>query len=178
MPSEEIERELRAWETDERQAWLKRAYEYHVNNDNLLAFRLSYGMVAQSMLVVAFITIYVWSPATSHPYLQFAGESVIAAFGLWYSRLMHFQCKELLDKMRYLKTHYMCDDPIFRDYQKGYASGRKSHQGVIPLALALAWVGLFSIAIATTAMQIGCNGPLRAAMPTALQGYCPTRPAI
>jgi hypothetical protein len=173
MPSEDVERELQEWETDVRRRWLARAYEYHINNDNLLAFRLSYGMVAQSMLVVAFVTIYVWSPPTPHPYLQFAGETIIATFGLWYSRLMHFQCSELLDKMRYLKIHYMCDDPIYRDYQKGYSSGQRSHQRIIPLALGCAWLGLISLGVISIAMQLGCHGLLGLNHLQVVKAACP-----
>ena len=49
-------------------AELSRAWEYHKNADQVLGARMSYGMIAQSMFLLSYVTLYlaaaepIWLP--------------------------------------------------------------------------------------------------------------------
>ncbi len=90
---------------------LSRAWEYHKNADQVLGARMSYGMIAQSMFLLSYVTLYlvaaepIWLPA--------AVQLGIAAFGLWYTSRQNAMAVEEIARMRFLREEYLSKDRIF-----------------------------------------------------------------
>ncbi|MBZ0140602.1 MAG: hypothetical protein K8H87_12650 [Pseudorhodoplanes sp.] len=76
--------------------------------------RLSYSMVAQSMLVMAFATLF----SADLPTLKIRlVEIVIACFGLFYSWVQYVMTRSLVAKLQMLKENYLIPlDPVFKEY--------------------------------------------------------------
>jgi hypothetical protein len=92
-------------------AELSRAWEYHKNADQVLGARMSYGMIAQSMFLLSYVTLYlvaaepIWLPA--------AVQLGIASFGLWYTSRQNAMAVEEIARMRFLREEYLSKDRIF-----------------------------------------------------------------
>ncbi len=92
-------------------AELSRAWEYHKNADQVLGARMSYGMIAQSMFLLSYVTLYlvaaepIWLPASV--------QLGIAAFGLWYTSRQNAMAVEEIARMRFLREEYLSKDRIF-----------------------------------------------------------------
>jgi len=92
-------------------AELSWAWEYHKNADQVLAARMSYGMIAQSMFLLSYVTLYlaVADPAWLPPAVQLG----IASFGLWYTSRQSAMAEEEIAKIRFLREEYLYRDRIF-----------------------------------------------------------------
>ena len=101
--------------TPDEESELRRAWEYHKCADEILASRMNYGMVAQSMLLVSYMTMFLatggiaWLP----PFVQ----GIVASFGLWYSVRQSAMAQELTKRMEFLRKSYLVRlDPIYDKY--------------------------------------------------------------
>ena len=92
-------------------AELSRAWEYHKNADQVLGARMSYGMIAQSMFLLSYVTLYL---VTAEPiWLPTAVQLGIASFGLWYTSRQNAMAEEEIARMRFLRKEYLSKDRIF-----------------------------------------------------------------
>ena len=79
-------------------AELSRAWEYHKNADQVLGARMSYGMIAQSMFLLSYVTLYL---VTAEPiWLPTAVQLGIASFGIWYTARQNAMAEEEIARMR------------------------------------------------------------------------------
>lgn len=132
--------------TQDEESQLRRAWEYHKAADELLAFRMSYGMVAQSMLIVSFVTLLGLQPHLGG-YLK-ASELIVGVFGLWLTTVQHLLARSLVTRLFFLKENYLEKiDPIYRDYMAAYKVWGKSNQLQIMVGMGLVWVALIGVAI-------------------------------
>ena len=132
----------------QREDEVRRAWEYHKAADELLAQRMSYGMVAQSMLIVSFVTI-ASADHSGRPWLTYL-EIVISLLGFWYSAVQHSTTRALIRGLDRLKEAYLVPlDSIYADYLNAVRrhNRRRLHQRYVALSLALAWIVFFAIAV-------------------------------
>ena len=126
----------------------QRAWKYHKTADELLGVRLNYGMVAQSMLLVSFIT----SICHEQRFPFTVIECAISGFGIFYSVIQHRMSRAMIDRLDYLKEHYLRRlDPIYVDYlDMPYKTGRprsyKGNQRRTAPVLVVIWAIMFLIA--------------------------------
>ncbi|HLC07799.1 MAG TPA: hypothetical protein VJK06_00775 [Methyloceanibacter sp.] len=92
-------------------AELSRAWEYHKNADQVLGARMSYGMIAQSMFLLSYVTLYL--VAAEPIWLPVAVQLGIATFGLWYTSRQNAMAMEEIARMRFLRKEYLSKDRIF-----------------------------------------------------------------
>ena len=132
--------------TPEQEQVRKRAWEYHKEADVLFAARANYSMVAQSMLLVSFMTIFA---VQNHTVYTKIIEIAVAMFGIWYAYNQYLLSRSLSSKMKLLKGDYLEKlDPIYRKYMKaepGRPSGIQTKR--IPGGLAVLWFLLANIAL-------------------------------
>jgi hypothetical protein len=136
--------------TPEDEKKLKRAWEYHNAADTLFAARFNYSIVAQSMLLVSFVTLFV---VDHHKAYHFWAEFVIAIFGIYYTGFQHLLSRSLVSKMDYLKREYLTKlDPIYEEYMAAEPSRPSGIQTRwIPLGAVVVWIVLLGAAIVRTA---------------------------
>ena len=131
-------------ETDRRRAW-----DYHKAADELLAARVSYGLVAHSMFLVSFATIFAAGENKSW-WLVVLVEIVIAALGLLYSVVLSFSMWTLNKRMEFLQSTYLRPlDPMYARYLDAAPSSQRwlFRQRNLPKALGIAWAVLLVSAI-------------------------------
>ncbi len=94
--------------TDAELSW---AWEYCKNADQVLGARMSYGMIAQSMFLLSYVTLYL---ASADPaWLPTAVQLGIATFGIWYTSRQNAMANEEIRKIRFLREAYLYRDRIF-----------------------------------------------------------------
>jgi hypothetical protein len=134
--------------TPEEREELRSAWEYHKAADELLAQRMSYGMVAHSMLIVSFVTIAA-ADHRNRPWLSLIGVA-ISLLGFWYSAVQYSTIRSLIRGLDRMKDTYLIRrDPVYADYLNAIRHDNKwrLHQRHVPLSLAAAWVVFFAIAV-------------------------------
>ena len=126
---------------------LKRAWEYHKAADELLAARMNYGLVAHSMFLVSYATLFAAGDHTTH-WFRFV-EALISGLGLWYSFVLNGSVWTLNNRMAFLKTAYLEPlDPVYASYTRiAPSSARRLRQRHLPIALGLVWLSLLITAI-------------------------------
>jgi hypothetical protein len=126
---------------------LQRAWEYHKAADELLAARMNYGLVAHSMFLVSYATIFASGDHKTH-WFRFV-EALISGLGLWYSLVLNGSVWALNKRIAFLKTTYLEPlDPVYASYMRvAPSSARHLRQRHLPIALALVWTALLISAI-------------------------------
>ena len=74
-----------------------RAWEIYRHMDSMLAQRMAYGMVAQSMLVLSFITLFVYQHQV--PRYSIALEMIVGVLGFAYSFFQFTRSKSVSIRM-------------------------------------------------------------------------------
>jgi hypothetical protein len=128
------------------------AWQVYLYARDLLAKRMSYGMVAQSMLLIAF-SIMASSRGRDDLFLAFF-QSVFAILGIIYSTYQYFMVRNLNDKIQYIQNKYLVGEGlIFADYLQYHPRQRVSReirQSLIIIVFLVAWVILLMGGIALT----------------------------
>jgi hypothetical protein len=126
-----------------REKDLDRAWEYYKHMDSLLVGRVNYAMVAQSMLLASFATLFV----SSHTNIYLIrGEIVIGLLGIFFAIMQLLLSVSLVSKMDALKS-YLNDDKIFDsciNKNPGRPEGIQRYW--IPVALVIVWLALICLA--------------------------------
>ena len=133
-------------------AELSRAWEYHKNADQVLGARMSYGMIAQSMFLLSYVTLYlvaaepIWPPA--------AVQLGIASFGLWYTSRQNAMAVEEIARMRFLRKEYLSKDRIFAGHlPEDHSNCGATTSRLIPGFFVL-WGGLAVLASALIVLEV------------------------
>lgn len=125
---------------------LRRAWEIYDHAEAVLGRRMNYGMVAQSMLLVSFCTLFAYQSQIPGGY-AIAAEVVVGTLGLGYSLFQYSRIKSVSNRIRFLQTSYLIKlDPVFAAYMGSY-----SHSWFQPLIrqhmVALAFCGGWTLLI-------------------------------
>ena len=97
----------------------QRAWDVHCYAENLFSYRMNYGMVAQSMLMVSFVTLFVYQSQV--PVYSVVLEFVVGGLGLLYSVFQYLRGRELTTRIRFLQNTYLVpNDPVFAAYMQIY----------------------------------------------------------
>lgn len=108
---------------------------------------MTYGMLAQSMLLTAFAILFAAEAGPRHLYF-IAVELLIAIFGFVYSVIQVCMANEMLGWMTHLKEEYLSKDKLyFEGYLKKYLAKRRSLQRLVPRLLTGVWAVLALIVV-------------------------------
>ena len=100
------------------QSWAtRRAWELYDYADGLLAQRMNYGMVAQAMLLLSFVTLFSYQKDIPVRYC-FAAEVILGVAGVLYSIFQTIRTLTLSKRLDFLRKEYLKDDPIWVEYSK------------------------------------------------------------
>lgn len=125
-----------------------RAWEIYRHEDGMLAQRMAYGMVAQSMLVLSFITLFVYQHQV--PQYSVALELVVGVLGFTYSFFQFTRSRSTSIRIRFLQNEYLFpNDPIFAAYIKAHNPKRRwiIDQYMIAVYFCCGWILLLGVAI-------------------------------
>ena len=126
-------------------ARMRDAWDVYLYARDLLAKRMSYGMIAQSMLLIAFATLTT-GRANGHEYILFF-QCVVGLLGIIYTIYQYFRVRVINDKIRYVEEKYLASpDLIFQDYLRFGSRQRfprEFSQLTIIIIFFLAWIVLF-----------------------------------
>jgi uncharacterized membrane protein len=123
----------------------KRAWEIYEYSDNLMAQRMNYGMVAQSMLLLSFVTLFVYQHQVQT--YSFFLELIIGILGLLYSGFQYLRTKSLSERLAILRSQYLKDDSVFATYTGVRSMDRRIRQYTVPLVFCVGWIFLLVMAI-------------------------------
>lgn len=118
-----------------------RAWDFYKHADNLLASRLGYVMVAQSMLLTAFATVFSSATSAQSTIVQL----VISLFGIWLSYIQYLLSRSLVAKLDAMKAILIKDTVarVWFNSKPGRPRGLQSRY--VPFALFLVWTLLLMI---------------------------------
>jgi hypothetical protein len=127
------------------EARLRAAQEYHRKADDLLSFRMSYGMVAQAMFLVAYVTILA-ADHDGRAWLKWV-EIAVATLGFWYSLVMIASIGSLNARLAFLSKEYLEPlDPVWATYKKILPTEtRWFRQRHLPRAMSVIWLFLGTV---------------------------------
>ncbi|MGC9954780.1 MAG: hypothetical protein ABSD21_10935 [Rhizomicrobium sp.] len=129
---------------EEKERTARRVHIYDVAND-ILTQRMSYGMVAQSMLLLSYVTLFV-SQEKLHMYTVVL-EIIVSFLGIFYSVFQASRMIRSARRLSILQNRIIEDDPVFKEYWNAYTPKRRIHQHQVAAALGAAWFGLLIVAI-------------------------------
>ncbi len=123
---------------------LRRAWDIYRYAEETLSQRMNYGMVAQSMLLLGFITLFAYQ-------YQVPGYSVIAEWvvGLLGFMLSVFQYKKITDLTRRIETmqnDYLTHEPVYAAYMSAGKDPRYFQQHHVVVGLGMGWLALLIVA--------------------------------
>jgi hypothetical protein len=123
--------------TTEAETSASRAWDIYKHGDLIRIYRISYGMVAQAMFMVSFVTLF---STQKNKDLRFAIlEIAICLFGIFFSFIQFLLAKSLSVGLRLLRQQFLVDiDPIFTVYESSFRNRLGSIQTTwIPVSLVL-----------------------------------------
>jgi hypothetical protein len=124
---------------------VRSAWEYHKHADTLLLARVNYSLVAQSMLIVSFSTLFAAEHQTSA--VQRA-EIGVAVLGFVFAAIQWLLSMSLHAKMKTMRDKYLNTDSVFSDYIEAPSIRPSGIQRfVIPIVLGAIWVWLCALAV-------------------------------
>ena len=126
---------------------LRRAWGYASHADMLLVGRLSYGLLAQSMLLAAFAAVFglVGSSDNHLKWQAIAIEVAFCCFGIWYSLFLISLFRALGIRMKHMREMYLEPlDPVYRAYIRCTPIPSIT-QASIAIALAVLWTTLLGV---------------------------------
>ena len=128
------------------------AWEVYLYARDLLAKRMSYGMVAQSMLLIAFSTLAA-SRSRGDLFIAFF-QLVVGGLGVIYSAYQYFMVRNINDHLNYIQEKYLASkDLVFADYLKyrpRQRFSREVRQSMIILVFLSGWVIMVAAAVLLT----------------------------
>ena len=90
---------------------MKRAKEYYQHADNLFHHRFNFFLVAESMLIISYATIYVWKQETNPI------SVAISILGIGFTLGWIYTNARLSERVNYMIKNYMKKyDPIYNEY--------------------------------------------------------------
>ena len=112
---------------------IKDAWEYYRHADNLNASRVNFFLVAESMLVVSFVT----TPS-------FGLRIPISILGIIFSFAWLYVTARLSKRMKYLLNSYLTKDPIYKKYMESVSclSSNIILSWILPISTILFWIFL------------------------------------
>ena len=131
----------------------KRAWEVFVYAEQLLAQRMNYGMVVQSMLLLAFVAL-LSSNIDAQKNLVYI-KMAISFFGGYYSTYQVFRTHSMTKRIAKMRKHYFMgtlnkgsyEEIVYQNYMSFYKASfleQKLFKTVmIPIGLLLVWLLLF-----------------------------------
>jgi|HubBroStandDraft_4_1064222.scaffolds.fasta_scaffold60266_1 hypothetical protein len=127
--------------TDDHAATLKRFVEYRRVLEEVLVARINYTLVAHSMLLVAFATIF---SGTSHAHWSSWAEIVLIFSGIGLAYVQNFLARSVTGKTRYLDNQIELLDPDYKKFMALGPQGADEMQWLwIPCGLFAIWACLF-----------------------------------
>ena len=113
---------------------LDRAWRYYQHADNLLAGRINFFLVAESMLIVSFMTLDI----------EFCLRFYITILGLFYTGGWFVVNIGLLKRMEFLKKRLETLDPIYESYMEVVHWGWAKYTltWVLPIATLFFWIAI------------------------------------
>jgi hypothetical protein len=121
---------------------IRGAWEVYLYARDLLAQRMSHGMVAQSMLLISFSTLAI-GRATGGFFVAFF-HCVIAVLGVIYSAYLCLRVREIHKKLRFLEEEYfISDDLVFVKFLRatsGRYTSREFSQMAIVVVFLTSWL--------------------------------------
>jgi hypothetical protein len=125
------------------------AWEVYLYARDLLAKRMSYGMVAQSMLLIAFSSLAA-SRSRDDLFITFF-QLVVGGLGVIYSAYQYFMVRNINDHLNYIQKKYLeSKDLVFADYLRyrpRQRFSREFRQSMIILVFLSAWVVMLGAAV-------------------------------
>ncbi|HEY8275953.1 MAG TPA: hypothetical protein VIG52_03040 [Methyloceanibacter sp.] len=133
-------------------AELSRAWDYHKSADEVLGARMNYGMIAQSMFLLSYVTLFL---AVAEPiWLPAAVQLGISTFGLWYTSRQNAMAEEEIAKMRFLRKEYLSRDRIYAGcFPKDRLTGDATPPRIIPGFFVL-WGSLAVLSLALIVLEV------------------------
>jgi len=141
----------------------KRAWQLYDYADNLLAQRMNYGMVAQAMLLLSFVTLFVYQKDIGAIYGLLL-EAIISFSGVSYSSFQYYRTHTLSRRLDFLRHQYLKDDPVWVDYSMVRSPDAwlnmdlRINQYQVPKGLIFVWLALLFVALVR--FYFDCHGPL------------------
>jgi len=136
----------------------KRVWEYHKNADNLFVSRFNFFILAESMFIVSFATIV----ASKSSEMLIPIKIAIVILGLLFTIGWYWVNKRLLEKIWYLKYHYLEKfDRIYLDYMRAEANSKERttrhvvQTYVLPYSTMVFWLFLLFYVILIDALRDG-----------------------
>jgi hypothetical protein len=135
------------------QSWTtRRAWELYDYADDLLAQRMNYGMVAQAMLLLSFVTLFVFQKDIPTRYC-FIAEMVLGIAGIFYSVFQFVRTYSLSKRLDFLRLTYLKDDPLWVEYSRVSDKSAlilnmnyRPRQYTIPYLFIFVWLALLIVA--------------------------------
>ncbi len=117
-----------------------RAWEVHDYAEKILADRMNYGMVAQSMLMLSFVTLL--SNSNQSNFTPIA-EILICLFGTFYSYFQLSRIRSVSQRIIHLQKKYLMDDEVFSEYMTAYSPStfsKRIRTHYVPVTLYGLWL--------------------------------------
>ena len=131
---------------------IRGAWEVYLYARDLLAKRMSYGMVAQSMLLIAFSTLAA-GRSEGDLFMAFF-QCVVATLGIIYTSYQYLRVRNINGKIRFIEEKYLeSKDLIFGEYLNFSPRQRfirEFSQSSIILIFLIAWGALLLGAVFLT----------------------------
>jgi len=132
---------------------INKAWEYYKHVDNLYTGRTNFFLIAESMLLLAFVSIFAVDP------LKFKFSNIIkggiAALGLIYTISWQYLNLRLEKRMNYLTKEYLKKDKVYKEYIES-AKGIESKiilSYILPLFTILLWSCFLGLVLPLSALR-------------------------
>lgn len=128
------------------------AWEVYLYARDLLAKRMSYGMVAQSMLLIAFSTLAT-GRAGGGFFIKFF-HCAVAILAIIYTSYLYFRIRAIHDKLKFLEQEYFVSKDLvfnaFLRFNPRQKFSREFSQIAIIIIFLMAWIILLLGALLLT----------------------------
>ncbi len=124
-----------------QQADIDKAWKYYEHADNLYASRVNFFLVAESMVVVAYVTL---------ESTQWSLRLLIALLGLFYTYFWFDVNLRLVKRMSFLDEKFLRHDNIYKQYMESVPKRPSSRVWLtygLPVSTGVFWGFLFGCAI-------------------------------
>ena len=119
---------------------LRRAWDIYRFAEETLSQRMNYGMVAQSMLLLGFITLFAYQYQV--PEYSVVAEWVIGLLGFIMSVFQYAKITDLTKRIATMQNDYLNQDPVYAAYLAAGKDQRYFQQHHVVIGLATGWLAL------------------------------------
>jgi len=131
---------------------IRGAWEVYLYARNLLATRMSYGMVAQSMLLISFSTLAIGRSTGGFFVAYF--HCVVAILGILHSLYMYLRVRDIHGRLNFLEEEYFSSSDLvfarFLEFSSNLYFSRESGQIAIIVLFFASWLILLLGALLLT----------------------------